>query len=1562
MDESHTIPVKFKRKLCYNHAVLSDNVRPNKVLDAANWLINNSQLYKEEGVTVLHSWPEALNNIKEDWKEFLPSSIDPAMVTSEQQKGVSPEADTEMQPDSDDEWTEVTKEGNHPLGLYQDKYSEKLAFPTLFCGQPRSKNNVKVHYSEICKWELRHKDRRFAKCVPNIFYKTKKLQINQIQQKVTLSLRKKKLEGKKLTAKDSKTCNVYKGFRVFRTLRGSPPYWENSKKERFAMIRQLGIPTWFISFSAAETRWLHLLRTLGRTLHNKEFTDSQILNMTWQEKSDLIQSDPVTCSRHFDYSVHRLISDVMHSSYHPVGNIIDYFYRAEFQQRGSPHIHMLAWVKNAPQCGSATNEQVVSFVDRYVACKKPPTLNHSVTLQTHSHAKTCRKKRQGICRFGFPLPPMPKTVILTPAYNSDQEHGKESLSVLYKRIKGYLDGLKLADDVTVTFAEMLQILDMTEDQYMRAIRWSLTSDKLFLKRSPSEIRVNAYNKSLLETWKANMDIQYVLDPYACAMYIVSYISRGQRGMSNLMQRATKEARDDNHDIKQRVRHIGNKFVNHVELSAQEAVYLVLQMSLRKATRQFDFINTSPSEERIVLLNPLSVIQELPDDSTDVECMGLVKKYTARPKVLENYCLADFAACFDVSTSKSKDAETEDVYEVENEDDPIEQSPDEKGNELCEDSKGEQTRSITVGALTFRKRNKAKIIRYVRFNKENDPEKYYREQLMLFVPWKCESDILGSFKSYQDRYATLEIITKEKEAEYNHNSEALDNAIECLDNADVELPGDIAPNSEHANEQDRLEKQKRASKDGPKEMYDIGQDIGIAVNNVSTEELVKPRMPEDDYHSLVNSLNTKQKQFFYHLLHWCKTKCEPLYVFLTGGAGVGKSQVLKGLYNALLRYYSAVPGNDPDDTHILLMAPTGKAAYGIKGNTIHCALQIPANQGLSSYKALTADKLNSLQFKYHSLKVIFIDEISVVGHRMFRYIDQRLQQIMGSKKVFGGISIIAVDDLFQLKPVRDGWIFNDLTDNYGPLATNLWKSNFTAYELTEIMRQKDEQLFAQLLNRLREGNQTYDDLATLKSRQFSSVKVPKEATHLFQTNDQVNAHNNKMFDLLSTTKVQIPAIDVVTGDVSNPIKQTILDHIPDNPNNTMGLASNLYIGVGQRVDLCINVAVDDGLINGASGVVKCIQNSQANQIHTVWIHFDDSSLGKALRQSANHHVDSDLSSLWTPITRIARQFRTGRSKNAEILRKQFPLRPASAKTVHRCQGDTLSEVVVDMSGRRSQSHIHYVALSRVTSLNGLHLLNLNEEKINVDRNVLEEMQLLRRERIMKTSMPTIPTTENTTTVLHQNVRSLKKHLVDIKSDSTVLSADILIFTECHLSTAVSAKSLQIHGYNLFLNMSAYTSACGTALYMKNTITTKQRSLNSNNVEITAATANTTSGILQIIVIYRPPTTCMEIFLKVLTQLFTALTYNTTTIIMGDFNVNLLQDSSDNDSLLFLMKSNNFKQIIHGITTDYNSCLDHVYGNFSHTNIEASGIQESFFSDHKMVWITLKQLAPKPKNAL
>lgn len=168
-------------------------------------------------------------------------------------------------------------ENNSPFGIFQDKNAEYLSFPTIYCGQGKPENTEKViplHYSTICKWELRNVDRRSATCIPNLFFKmkNKKLQIKQIQEKVMLAVRKCKLNGKKYTAAKilypsttEAIVHLNESFHVLRTLRGSPPYWEKAKKDIFAMIRQLGLPTCFCSFSAAETKMDTIISDLGKT-------------------------------------------------------------------------------------------------------------------------------------------------------------------------------------------------------------------------------------------------------------------------------------------------------------------------------------------------------------------------------------------------------------------------------------------------------------------------------------------------------------------------------------------------------------------------------------------------------------------------------------------------------------------------------------------------------------------------------------------------------------------------------------------------------------------------------------------------------------------------------------------------------------------------------------------------------------------------------------------------------------------------------------------------------------------------------------------------------------------------------------------------------------------------------------------------------------------------------------------------------------------------------------------------------------------------------------------------
>ena len=99
---------------------------------------------------------------------------------------------------------------------------------------------------------------------------------------------------------------------------------------------------------------------------------------------------------------------------------------------------------------------------------------------------------------------------------------------------------------------------------------------------------------------------------------------------------------------------------------------------------------------------------------------------------------------------------------------------------------------------------------------------------------------------------------------------------------------------------------------------------------------------------------------------------------------------------------------------------------------------------------------------------------MVGNQTLSFINTRLQQLTRTKAVFGGLSVIAVGDLYQLKPAGNKLICLDLEKGASSLARNLWKELFKMYELVDIMRHKDDLDFAHLLNRLRLNEMTEED--------------------------------------------------------------------------------------------------------------------------------------------------------------------------------------------------------------------------------------------------------------------------------------------------------------------------------------------------------------------------------------------------------------------------------------------------------------------------------------------------------
>jgi len=258
-------------------------------------------------------------------------------------------------------------------------------------------------------------------------------------------------------------------------------------------------------------------------------------------------------------------------------------------------------------------------------------------------------------------------------------------------------------------------------------------------------------------------------------------------MSKLLETASKEANAGNKDIVHRVRHIGNKFLNSVEISAQEALYLVLQIPLRRSTREFQFINTSNPDERTFLLKARDKIKELPDKSTDIESDNIIKRYQRRPCKLEELCLANFVAWFNCVKDKDScennnchTSETSGSFLLETEVDNVDDDPS------VQDKQTEYTTGYKLkGGMKLIKRKRAKIITSVRFNKEKDSENDYREQLMLYTSWRNEQkDLIKECQTYQERYQQVESIVNSNKEQYEYHSHILEKAIEDLTETDL----------------------------------------------------------------------------------------------------------------------------------------------------------------------------------------------------------------------------------------------------------------------------------------------------------------------------------------------------------------------------------------------------------------------------------------------------------------------------------------------------------------------------------------------------------------------------------------------------------------------------------------------------------------------------------------------------------------------------------------------------------------------------------------------------------
>ena len=184
-----------------------------------------------------------------------------------------------------------------------------------------------------------------------------------------------------------------------------------------------------------------------------------------------------------------------------------------------------------------------------------------------------------MCRFHYPQLPSQRTIITRPP--EIPEHIPYWLKLrasLLKDVREEIEKSNIDSQTTKTLNDILQARGIREELYQEAL--AITNNPtVIIKRETTDLWTNNYNPDILRTWRGNIDIQYITDVYACIMYIVSYACKAENSMSDIIQQVAKES--SNEVFRTQMKKVAATFLNHQEISAQEAAYRLLSLYLKK---------------------------------------------------------------------------------------------------------------------------------------------------------------------------------------------------------------------------------------------------------------------------------------------------------------------------------------------------------------------------------------------------------------------------------------------------------------------------------------------------------------------------------------------------------------------------------------------------------------------------------------------------------------------------------------------------------------------------------------------------------------------------------------------------------------------------------------------------------------------------------------------------------------------------------------------------------------------------------------------------------------------
>ena len=401
-------------------------------------------------------------------------------------------------------------------------------------------------------------------------------------------------------------------------------------------------------------------------------------------------------------------------------------------------------------------------------------------------------------------------------------------------------------------------------------------------------------------------------------------------------------------------------------------------------------------------------------------------------------------------------------------------------------------------------------------------------------------------------------------------------------------------------------------------------------------------------------------------------------FLTGSSGTGKSAVL-GIAVTQLRAKSL---------KVVVTATTGNAAVLIGGSTIHSVMKLFPNEAksLEEWRSVACSRVRSTPFYKKALReidVLVIDEASMLDPDALDVINAQLRTARNPEP-WGGVQVILCGDLCQLPPIsKTGFLFD---------SPCFWEGVQEMWDLKEIFRQSDP-VFCGILQRMRFGLNTPEDILMLKSREHAVLESP---TRLFSKNNGVDGVNTFHINELTSPVVTMDCVQGVVVKVKHPSGKQLelLQSQGAKILSDLHLPSTMHLKIGAVVMLASNLDVSNGYSNGARGTIigfKC--GDEKYDVEGMKTRTDERFRYPAWNLPVVEFANGKKMQI--PYVKWERAI----PGLGEAFVWHMPLRLAWATSIHRSQGQTLNNVSISLDDV-FESGQAYVAISRARSLEGL----------------------------------------------------------------------------------------------------------------------------------------------------------------------------------------------------------------------------------------------------------------------